>query len=226
MMMKRQKNRIGGRRHRAGGFSLLEMITVCAILIILCSITFMSLIPALNAQHVTNAYNTTIAAMRQARDNAVAQRVTYSVTFSNGTTPNTIVVAPVLSAGSSSFQGEQSTATYQLPTDVFFLAQSQLASTSPPDSYGAGLLAIDFGYTANGGTGGASTVYFCPDGSAQDSEDGSGNCSGSWDGGVVYLARSGDLMSSRAVTLWGGTGRIHGWRFYSNGSGGYQWLRQ
>ena len=30
----------------------------------------------------------------------------------------------------------------------------------------------------------------------------------------MYLARTGDLLSSRAITLWGGTGRIHGWRLY------------
>lgn len=204
---------------------------VCALIIILCSIGFMSLIPALTAQRVTNAYNTTVAAMRQARDNAVAQRVSYSVTFSNTVSPNTITVAPVLSSGSSSFQGEQNTVTYQLPTDVYFAVQPQFTLTPPPDSYGAGSAAIDLGYTANGGTGGASVVYFCPDGSAQDAEDGTGNCSGSWDGGVIYLTHSyngmsGDVMNSRAVTLWGGTGRIHGWRIYGNGSGGYQWLRQ
>jgi hypothetical protein len=171
---------------------------------------------------VTNAYNTTLAAMRQARDNAVAQRTSYSVTFSSAAIPNTITVTPTLVG----FQGDQNTTVYQLPTDITFNAQPLLASTPPPDSYGSGLLAIDFGYTANGGTGGASTIYFCPDGSAQDAEGGAGNCQGSWDGGVVYLARPGELTSSRAVTLWGGTGRIHGWRIYSNGSGGYKWLRQ
>ena len=33
-------------------------------------------------------------------------------------------------------------------------------------------------------------------------------------------------MSSRAITLWGATGRIHGWRFYNATGGGYQWVRQ
>ncbi len=211
------------RRHRESGFSLLEMLSVVAIIIVLASITFISLVPVLKQQRVTNAYNTTLSAMRQARDNAVSQRTSYSVTFSNSVTPNTITVAPTL----TTFQGAQNSVTYKLPTDVAFYAASALASTPTPDGYGSGSNAIDFGYTANGsGSGGQATIYFCPDGSAQDSEGGAGNCAGSWDGGVIYIARSGDVLSSRAVSLWGGTGRIHGWRLYGNGSGGYQWIRQ
>lgn len=215
-------------RNSASGFSLLEMITVIALIIIVCSITTISLMPLLNQQHVTNAYNTTLAAMRQARDNAVAQQTVYSVAFANSGTPNTITVAPVLS-GSTTFQGEQSTVTYQLPTDVKFLAQTGLpnSTTTAPDSYyNSTLQAIDLGFAADGYTSGVSTVYFCPDGSAQNSQDGLGQCLGSWDGGVVYIAQSGNMLSSRAITLWGGTGRIHGWRLYAKSGGGYQWLRQ
>ena len=226
MGIRRPTSNARERRHRASGFSLLEMLTVVALIIVMGSITFMSLIPALKQQRVTNAYNTTMAAMRQARDSAVAQRTSYSVTFSNGATPNTITVAPTLTGG---FQGQQASTTYTLPTDVTFVAQSGLpntAATAPDNYYNASLLPIDFGYTANGATGGSSVIYFCPDGSAQDAENGAGNCLGSWDGGVVYIARNGEILSSRAVTLWGGTGRIHGWRLYPKTGGGYQWLRQ
>jgi len=202
---------------------------VLAISIIVSVISVMSLMPMLNQQHVTNAYNTTLAAMRQARDNAVAQRTSYSVTFANAVSPSpyaTITVTPALSSGMSAFQGDQNTVIYQLPTDVSFIAQSALASTPPPDGYGLGTNAIDFGYTANSSSGGQAFVYFCPDGSAQNAVDGSGNCTSSWDGGVVYIARAGDLLSSRAVDLWGATGRVHGWRLYNKSGGGYQWLRQ
>jgi Tfp pilus assembly protein FimT len=181
-----------------------------------------SMMPVVKQYRITNAYNTTLSALRQARDNAVAQRTSYSVTFTKTASSSTITVAPTFAG----FQGAQSAVTYQLPTDVSFDAEPALASTPPPDGYGAGLAAIDFGYTANGGSGGATTINFCPDGSAQDAEGGTGNCAGSWDGGVVYIARAGDVLTSRAVTLWGGTGRIRGWRIYSNGAGGYQWQRQ
>ena len=219
----RLKNGLRKRHTSASGFSLLEVMAVVAISLTVGTFAVLSLVPVMNQQHVTNAYNTTISAMRQARDNAISQRTSYSVTFSNSTVPNTIVVAPTLAG----FQGDQNTATYQLPSDVTYKIQSVFASTTPPDNYGAGTSAIDFGYPApQTGTGGQTSVYFCPDGSSQNAT-GAGSCSGMnyWSGGVIYLGRGTDVMSSRAITVWGGTGRIHGWRLYSNTSGGYSWLR-
>jgi prepilin-type N-terminal cleavage/methylation domain-containing protein len=224
MRIKRPTSKAREQGHRASGFSLLEMIMVIVLILVMATITFTSMVPALKQQKLTNGYNTALAAMRQARDNAVAQRTSYSVTFSTSVTPNTIVVTPTLAG----FQGAQSTATYQLPVGVAFYVTAP--GTAAPDGFGTGSTPIDFGYTANGGTGGQSTVYFCPDGSAQDAENGAGNCAGSWDGGVVYISWVGSAFaeptSSRAISLWGGTGRIHGWRLYPKSGGGYLWLRQ
>lgn len=214
---------VGRRRQRDSGFSLLEMTIVVALTIVISVISVISLVPMLNAQHVVNAYNTTLSAMRQARDNAVSQRTSYSVTFQNVTFPNTITVAWAPVSGESNM-GELPAVTYQFPNDLEFAVPP--SGLTPPDNYGSGSYAIDFGYTASSSAGGATVIYFCPDGSAQDAEGGAGNCSGSWDGGVVYVARSTDVLSSRAISLWGGTGRMRGWRLYSNGAGGYQWLRQ
>jgi prepilin-type N-terminal cleavage/methylation domain-containing protein len=226
--MRRPERNSRQRRHRASGFSLIEMMSVVAIGIVVTAVSFMTLVPVMNQQRVNNAYNITLAAMRQAHDNAMSQRTSYSVTFSNTATPNTITVAPTLTG----FAGAQSAVTYQLPNGVTFYAASALSSVTAPDSgagasFGTGTHAIDFGYTANGvGTGGQTVVYFCPDGSAQDAEGGAGNCAGSWDDGVVYIARSTDLLSSRAISLWGATGRVRGWRLYSTGASTYQWKRQ
>ena len=226
MLMRILETNAGHRRHRESGFSLIEMMAVVAISIIVSVFAMFGLVPAVKQQHVVNAYNTTLSSLRQARDNAVAQSTSYSVTFSNSGTPNTITVAPALASGVATFAGDQKTVTYQLPTDVTFYVAPAIASTPPPDGFGSGLSAIDFGYTANGNAGGTTTsvVYFCPDGSAQISLACAGG--GNWDNGVVYLAQTGNLLSSRAVDVWGGTGRIHGWRLYANTSGGYQWLRQ
>jgi type II secretory pathway pseudopilin PulG len=203
---------------RASGFSLVEMVIVIAVGIIVSAISVISLMPLLKAQHETNAYNTTLAALRQARDNAVSQRTAYSVTFSAATTPNTITIAPTLSGG---FQGNQSSVTYQYPNDVFFMTPP--TGTAGPDGYGTGSHAIDFGYTASSSAGGQNTIYFCPDGSVQTASTCAG--SGNWDSGVVYLGEASNTGSDRAVDLWGGTGRIHGWRLYPQGTG-YQWVRQ
>jgi Tfp pilus assembly protein FimT len=212
-------------RHRARGFSLIEMATVMAMMMIAAAITFVSLQPALKQQRVGNAYNTVLGALRQARDNAVAQRTSYSVTFNSASTPNTLTVAPTFTG----FQGALPSATYSLPDSVKFSNESGIPTSNQftPDRFGTGAAAIDLGYTGQGtGTGGQSVVYFCPDGSAQDAAGGVGQCSGNLSDGAIYIARPGDLMSSRAITIWGATGRIRGWRLYSNGAGGTVWQRQ
>jgi hypothetical protein len=85
-----------------------------------------------------------------------------------------------------------------------------------PDGFGNATVAIDF----DQGVAGAikNQVLFMPDGSAHD-------VNGSWNSGIVYVARPGDLYSSRAVTLYGATGRIRGWRLLA-GAGGPQWFQQ
>lgn len=208
------------------GFTLLEMMLVVAILIVCSSITFMSLQPVMKQQRVTNGYNTALSALRLARDNAIAQRTSYSVTFSNSVTPNTVVVAPTFVG----FQGVLPAQTFVLPDTVSFNNEPGIPTggANTPDRFGTGASAIDFGYTGQGtGVGGAKILYFCPDGSAQDAAGGgAGACSGNLNSGVVYISRAGDLMSSRAITVWGATGRIRGWRVYTNGAGGTVWKRQ
>ena len=219
----RLTNSFRNRRGAASGFSLLEIMAVIAISLTVAVFAVINLVPVMNQQHVNNAYNTTISALRLARDNAISQRTSYSVTFANGSVPNTIVVAPT----NTGFQGSLPTATYQLPPDVTFQVQSALSSVTAPDGYGNGTAAIDFGYPAPSTTVAGQTVaYFCPDGSSQNST-GAGSCSGMnyWSGGVVYLGRGTDVLSLRAVTLWGGTGRVRGWRLYGKSGGGYQWFR-
>jgi hypothetical protein len=59
---------------------------------------------------------------------------------------------------------------------------------------------------------------FLPDGSARDTN-------GSLNSGIIYVARTADLYSSRAVTLYGATGRIRGWRLI-NSAGAPIWFQQ
>jgi hypothetical protein len=62
-----------------------------------------------------------------------------------------------------------------------------------------------------------------PDGSAQAGVVGS---SGSYVSGIVYLTRVGDTVyNSRAVTVWGATGRIRGWTIGMVG-GVKEWVQQ
>ena len=208
---------------RQSGFSLLEMMFTVAILLIVTSISFISLQPVLKQQHVTNAYNTALSALRLARDTAVAQRTSYSVTFNTGAIPHSVTVAPTFAG----FQGALNPVTYSLPRDVIFDNEPGIPNNNlfTPDRFGTGANAVDFGYTGQGvGIGGQRVIYFCPDGSAQDAAGGAGQCTGNWNNGVVYIARRGELYSSRALSVWGATGRIRGWRLYN--AGGATWQRQ
>ena len=189
------------------GFSLIETLAVVLILTIAATIAVMSVGSAVRNSHVQTAYENTIMQLRAARQMAVDQRVTTVVTF---TTPGTIRTDMI--------KGGVTTNVTQIsfPSDVAFTAISGIPNTSAttPDGFGIGNNAIDFdqGFSATPGT----VVYFYPDGSAQDTK-------GNFNNGVAYIAHPGDLRSSRAVSLFGSTGRIRGWTLVKNSSGAYIW---
>src|SRR5579864_1598971 len=194
------------------GFSMLEAIAVVAILLIALSFNFVMLQPALKSVRATSAYNQCFMLMRRYRQQAVDERKRYIVTF---TAPNTIQVsrwdvalpvspAPVVIT------------TQQLPQDTQFQIVAGVPTANTPDNFGVGGVAIDFGQ--NIGLGGLNYVMFMPDGSAQDTL-------GNLNNGVVYTARTGDLYSSRAITVFGATGRLRGWQLL-NQAGNATWVQK
>lgn len=189
------------------GFSLIEMMAVIGITFIVAAMAVMALQPDLQNSRVTSAYNTTLMALRQARDISIAQRQVYFVTFSHNTPPpDTITIT----------QGGTGTVvnTYQLPLDIAFAVVNGIPTGQgkTPDGFGNGGTAIAFDQGIGGGN--PDVVYFYPDGSAQD-------VNGNINNGVVYIARPTQLYSSHAVTLWGATGRLRGWRLYNNNGTNY-----
>jgi prepilin-type N-terminal cleavage/methylation domain-containing protein len=193
------------------GFSLLEMMITVTIALILAGITTIAYTPLMNQQHVTAAYNSALTTLRRARDQAAGDMRVYVVTFA---APRTITVTQNSTTGPVLM-------TTVLPPDVTFHVEpgvptSPVAAPTTPDGFGTAANAIDFDQGI--GPGGATTIYFQPDGSAQDINGNSNN-------GVVYLGRTGDIYSSRAITLWGITGRIRGWRLYKIG-GVNTWRQQ
>jgi prepilin-type N-terminal cleavage/methylation domain-containing protein len=194
------------RQRRMRGFSLLEMMAVLGIAMIAAAISFMTLQPTLKGSRVTIAYNLTLSALRQARDISVAQRQDYYVTFSNAAIPNTITITQ---GGTG-----QVVRSYTLPTDVAYVVVNGIptAAGTTPDGFGLGNIAIDFDVNVAGGNN--NVVYFYPDGSVKDGLGYTNN-------GVIYIARAGELYSSHAITVWGATGRIRGWRLYNNAGAPY-----
>jgi prepilin-type N-terminal cleavage/methylation domain-containing protein len=187
-------------RARTRGFSLVELMISMAVFLIAAMIITMGVQPALKEGRVNQAYNTTLAAMRLARDTSIAQRQSYYVTLSNATAPNSISITQASTGAVIDI--------YYLPTDVTYqtlpiFPTSQTTFPMTPNGFGVGVNAIDFDQGIAGGT--PNVIYFMPDGSAQD-------IAGNYNNGVVYVARTGDNYSPRALTLFGATGRLRGWR--------------
>ena len=203
------KTYLGDRRMR--GFSLIETLIVLSLMMIASGIFFMSLQPALKDTRVTNAYNATLMTMRRAREQAIAERRVYLVTFNNAVSPNTITITRAATG--------VVTSTISLPTDITFRAEPGIPTTlaTTPDHFGTGSPAIDFDQGVAGGA--KNVICFNPDGSAQDINSNTNN-------GVIYMARTGSLYSARAITVWGSTGRLRGYRLYPKTGGGSIWRQQ
>jgi prepilin-type N-terminal cleavage/methylation domain-containing protein len=196
------------RKHR--GFSLLELLVTMAIGLTVAGITAMAYMPVMKQQAVTTAYNSTLTTLRRARDQAAADMRIYVVSFA---TPGTITVTQNTATGPVLI-------TTVLPTDITFhvepgVPNSPTVIPTTPDGFGTAAFAIDFDQGV--GPGGSNVIYFYPDGTALDAN-------GNINNGVVYLGRPGELYSSRAITVWGSTGRVRGWRLYNNG--GANWKQQ
>ena len=201
------------------GFSLLELMITISFALIMAGVTFISMAPVMNQSHMNSAYNTTLMALRNTRNLAITQSHEYYVNFNPAGFPaGTIQVqyqAPAVGAGLA--PPLQQVITYTIPSDITFAVKAGFPA-STPDTFGAGANAIDFGQALAGEP--LNYVVFMPDGSSQDNL-------GNFNSGIVYLTRPTDptLFSSRAITVWGATGRIRGWRLNQVG-GVTEWVQQ
>jgi hypothetical protein len=183
------------------GFSLAETVVTVAIVMLVASVTILSISSVVRNSHVDTAYQTTLMQLRYCRQTAIDKRLVCVATF---TSPRTLVIQSTFSDGTPPL-----VESVDLPADVSFTAVPGIPSGvgAAPDGIGLGGQAIDFDQIAGGG---GNSIWFQPDGSALDATS-------KVNDGIVYLARPGDLLSSRAITLMGTSGRIRGWRLVSQG---------
>ena len=165
-----------------------------------------------------SAFETAMMPLRMARQRAIAERKQYIVCFgiaapAGALTPKgrpRVQSVQIFrwDAGTALSAAAQITAV-TLPTDIAFQTLAGLPNTpaTVPDGFGNAAMAIDFDQGVAGKI--TNQVMFMPDGSAHD-------VNGNLNSGIVYVARNGDLYSSRAVTLYGATGRIRGWRLITS----------
>ncbi len=210
------------RQNSSRGFSMLELMITVSIILIMAGVTLMTMQPMIQKNHVNSAYDTTLEVIRTYRNMAITKSNRYIITFAPGT------VGPPATAATLTVQfwgtgvpvapAPVTIATYQLPTDIQFgvIAGFPTSAATVPDGFGAGATALDFDQGM--GLGSQNYIMFMPDGSSQDTL-------GNWNSGVLYLTRASDLYSSRAITVFGPTGRVRGYRL-NNVSGTNTWVQQ
>lgn len=185
------------------GFSLIEALVVIAIILVLAAAAVVQIGPSLQAAKSNTALESTLGQLRMVHQEAIDKRRIFRVTFN---LPRTIQIDQVTydSTGSQVFTFVSS---IDLPLETQFTVVSGVptASGTTPDGLGTASAAVDFSLDYGGG---GNSVFFQKDGRATDS-------AGRLNSGVVYIARPGDMYSSKAVTVLGATGRVKGWRLFS-----------
>ncbi len=170
----------------------------------------MAMKPLFNENHVDQAYDTTLSVMRNYRNLSITQSKRYIVFF---TAPGTITVqywgrGRARVAGSGHGRHLHSCPpTFSSRCRPDFPTPARTASAPGPPPITVNNCALV----------GTNCLIFYPDGSAQDDL-------GNFNSGVVYLTRPGDMYSSRALSIFGTTGRVRGWRLYNQS--GAKWVQQ
>jgi len=201
---------------KSRGFSLLELMIVIMIGLTMASVTFITLMPLFKKNHVDQGYDMTLSVMRTYRNLAITRYTRYIITVPSSSTINVQSWAfpPV---GSTTSPAPQQVVAYTLPQDIQFAVQAGFPNPGP-DTFGNGATAVYFNACTVLEAGNPCVIFY-PDGSAQDDQ-------GNYNGGVLYLTQpTSTAYSSRAIDVYGTTGRIRGWRLY-NVSGTNTWEQQ
>jgi prepilin-type N-terminal cleavage/methylation domain-containing protein len=199
------------------GFSMVEMTVAVAIVLVLIGVALVNIVPSLKSSASNAGMELVLGELRRAHERAIDERRIYRVTF---VPPQTIQVdvgqvgnvGTTITGSAPVFAQAQPPLT--LPTSVQFVVVPGIPATAAttPDGFGTGANAIDFDI-ANGG--GGTQIFFQPDGRSLDAAN-------RLNDGVLYLAQPNNLPSSRAVSVFGSTGRVKGWTLLKTG-GTYGW---
>ena len=213
--------RSGKRNRKTLGFSLVETLIIVLIVFILIAAAIIQIRPILMASRSDTAASYTLNQIRLARERAIDERRLMRVTF---TAPQTILMEyqftdPVSHVASflpvTLQSGQAGAGIVTLPFDIKFIPPPTTPAT-PPDNIGAQNNAFDFFCAGTACTG--TPLYFNPDGSIV-------NVNNDPVQGVVYMARTADPLSARAVSFFGPTGKAKAWRFLNAVAAGQPTIR-
>ena len=194
------------------GFSLIEAIVVVAIILIMVGVAVIQIAPTLKGSKSQTALESVLGQMRRYHEAAVDQRTIYELEFD---TPRTLKGYQIIYNENTKTYQPSLISSIDMPTETQFICVSGIptAQNAVPDGFGDGKTAIDFDVDYGGGV---NTIYFQKDGRATDSN-------GRLSNGVVYIAQAGDVTTSKAISIFGATGRLKGWRLTTNSDGTTLW---
>jgi prepilin-type N-terminal cleavage/methylation domain-containing protein len=213
--VKQRTKKVSERRSsRERGFSMLELIIVCAVILVISAMALIELPTTMQGVKSDTALREMMDQLRQAREYAIANRRYEQVTFSTvgGLAQIQIIQRNDLTAGAAVGNPILSTVPIQAP--MGYLVFPALGDT--PDAFGNGN-AIVFGGTNGGPAGG---MFFQSDGELVNGSTVVAGGSGTPINGSVFLAVTGNTLTARAITVMGTTGRVHGWK-----TNGTTWLQ-
>ncbi|MBK9239292.1 MAG: prepilin-type N-terminal cleavage/methylation domain-containing protein [Acidobacteria bacterium] len=170
------------------GFTLLEVLVTIGIIIVLSGITVAVMPVALISARSDSSAATVVAVMRVAREEAISQRRNMQVVF---TAPNKITVSRIEVPGPGTTLVREAF----LGTNYSFMLFVGVPDT--PDAFGNA--------TATAFPG-ATSILFTSSGELVDQGGDPVN-------GTIFIGRTGETLSARAVSIFGPTALIRQWRW-------------
>jgi len=180
------------KQRQQSGFSILELVAAIGIMAVIATVALPGIEGVLRESRVQTALVSVVGEMRRARQLAMDQRRTHAVAF---TSPRTLTVTRIETGGNPNVQVSLIT----LSSDVSFTRNS---ISSEPDGFST---SGAFTFCGSGGS-----FSFTPQGTGVDAANDLCN-------GVVYVGIPGRIETTRAVTLFGSTGRSKAFRYTQNG---------
>lgn len=175
------------------GFSLAEILITVTVFLIMVGVAGTIFVSMYGGIKADSAWESLMSELRTARQNAVDQRRSVEVTF---TAPNEIQFEQVQLSGALVAEP-----LWTLPDNFSFTTFAGQPDT--PDAFGNSS-AVDF--TDSTGASAGSVLIFRSDGSIVDT-------AGNLVNGTLFIGKTGDPGTSRAITVMGATGIFHGYRY-------------
>ncbi|MFQ5739083.1 MAG: prepilin-type N-terminal cleavage/methylation domain-containing protein [Acidobacteriota bacterium] len=184
------------------GFSIIELLLVVALVSVVAAFSIPAATEAARYQQAETSLETVKMQMRLARQFSIDQRRVHRVTF---LVPRTVTLERLDSTGT----------VWTLLSSIALAGEIEFRLEPGVVASGEGT-PDGFSTTSPINFNDAGEIFFRPDGSAVDAL-------GRISNGIAHLSLAGSMKTARAVTLFGSTGRIKGWRFERNPDSSWGW---